>query len=507
MDLARPLLLVALAALGGCRITLDDPGSDPPGAQLYYPTGVTVDLTEPLLFVSNGNSDLRYGGGTLQIVDLQLLHETLDRVRATGVGDDECRIDPLDPGLVNCAPARFILGASTIKLGNFAGDIILRDLGNDRRRLFVNVRGDPSITWIDADVNAARRRSAEARLLDCFDAPAPPRGYDAANNSPPPDGCAASHVLQNYLCVGQPDCDTPDERRSGQNIPTEPFGMALDEGLRPDGKPYARLLVSHLSQGRVMLVDVLAAPFAQHVSTQFFQADQQNRRGAFALAPRRSGDPDTLWYLTSSVQPLIATFRVAELGVVVPAGNFALGGAFPVGNDVRDIAFEPGGARAFFAQNNPPSLAVLDTRLRAEPPQAGLPRNDVVDRVDVCQSPSQIRIDERLVPGAGGAPPRRQTRVYVTCFTSNQVMVVDPDLARVTDIVQVGRGPNDVAFYPRSADGSGVLLDPKSGASRRFAYVSHFSEHTLGVIDVTPGSPTENRLVGRLGLPEPPPRP
>jgi YVTN family beta-propeller protein len=103
------------------------------------------------------------------------------------------------------------------------------------------------------------------------------------------------------------------------------------------------------------------------------------------------------------------------------------------------------------------------------------------------------------VPGAPGAPSRKATRVYVTCFQSNQIMVVDPDLSVVTDTILVGRGPNDLVF----SDGPSIT----GGSRPRRGFVTNFSEMTIGVIDLEPGSITENRMIARIGVPVPPPLP
>jgi YVTN family beta-propeller protein len=99
--------------------------------------------------------------------------------------------------------------------------------------------------------------------------------------------------------------------------------------------------------------------------------------------------------------------------------------------------------------------------------------------------------------------PRLQTNVYVVCFLSNQVQVVDPDAPGVLDTVLVGRGPNDVAFNFGDSDDPQA---PPAPPARR-AFVSHFAEMSVGLIDLDPGSPTLDRMVARIGKPVPPPTP
>ena len=120
------------------------------------------------------------------------------------------------------------------------------------------------------------------------------------------------------------------------------------------------------------------------------------------------------------------------------------------------------------------------------------PANQVVDVVDVCQTPSHMGVRRTTVAGAPGTPARTQSRVFVACFLSNQVMVVDPDLAEVVETILSGSGPNDIAF--NYGDG----LDQPEPAHRR-AFVSNFVESTLSVIDLEASEPASWYLVSLLG--------
>ena len=91
------------------------------------------------------------------------------------------------------------------------------------------------------------------------------------------------------------------------------------------------------------------------------------------------------------------------------------------------------------------------------------------------------------------------TRLYAVCFTTGQVAVIDPDLAIVTDTIQVSRGSNEMAFnFGLLADGvvDGVFVEP----THRRGYVSNYIDMTISVVDLDRGSPTEGRVIGRIGL-------
>ncbi len=494
---ALVFVTAAAALLGACHVTLDDPGSEPLASQMYYPASLLVDPELPYLYIANANSDVRFGGGTVMVADMARFSCAVEQTRAVADGkpdvdagrcptakDDSsvCFADYFDPQVINCDEPRFILANSTVKIGNYAGQMVLQRRDNGLRRLFVGVRGDPSVTWLDID--PARLQSGRG-ALDCYDPATLARldgqpSFDPHTDRPSPTLCDVSHLIQTYVCAGEPNCVM------GRNLlPVEPFGLALDQGTRSDGSPYAHLLVSHLAGGQVTLLDVQAGPVVQYVSSAFFVPDTAMRRGAFSLSPQYPGQYDSLWYMTSTVQPVVATFKLTDRGTLVGGTSFTTSGLFSTGLDTRKLVFEEGGQRAFLAQANPPVQMVLDTHLRTDGPAPGTNANQVVDVIDICQSPSDLvrRRDEL------GRP-----RLYSPCFLTGQVAVVDPDQPQLLDFISVGRGPSTMGFHTDNT------LNPKERA-----YVANFLESTVSVIDFDPGSPTEKRMVARLGIPVPPP--
>ena len=90
---ALALVTVAAVAVGGCDIALDVGGpcasfgsrDSPCREQIYFPNGVSVDPGGDFLYVANGNSDLRYSGGSVQAIDLRKVECALAYVQgATG---------------------------------------------------------------------------------------------------------------------------------------------------------------------------------------------------------------------------------------------------------------------------------------------------------------------------------------------------------------------------------------------------------------------------------------
>jgi DNA-binding beta-propeller fold protein YncE len=124
----------------------------------------------------------------------------------------------------------------------------------------------------------------------------------------------------------------------------------------------------------------------------------------------------------------------------------------------------------YLINRRPPTLQVFDTSLGP----TGFPRNEGIGVTDICRQASTLAV---IDTGDG-------ERAYVSCFQDGQMYVVDPrGLSSVEDIVTVGRGPYSVVAAP----------------NRKKIYVTNFLEDTVAVIDVSPTSPSYNRVVLRIG--------
>jgi hypothetical protein len=123
----------------------------------------------------------------------------------------------------------------------------------------------------------------------------------------------------------------------------------------------------------------------------------------------------------------------------------------------------------FILQRSPPSLiAFLD----------GVP----TAVLETCSSPTFL---DRFEFGMGIGP-----RLFVTCFNDGEVYVYDPAVPRLVRTFPVGRGP------------AGLVKDER----RQVIYVVGFGDNNISVVDVAPGSPTEYRVIQRIGFPRTTPR-
>jgi hypothetical protein len=489
------LALVTLAGwLAGC--TASEFGLDPPADELFYPTGLALDPREDVLYVTNGNADLRYNGGTLMALNLSRLREDLAVMRSGVVPEplagaestSTCRRSVGVPWMVECLTPRYALGGQTIKLGNFAGQIAVQRQGSDEGvRLYVPVRGEPSLTWVSAD-----RRSG-ALALNC-------------GNNGPLQRCSEAHRLVELLRVDP-----------AQPLPSEPYDAFVDDAI-------GALYLTSFSSPAVSLFDIHLVdgsfPEFADLRTQIFGLDTSNRGGTVSVAARPcrrygEGPPyafveptvdeggaclesemtdGTFVYATSHYSAEIAVMAVrgvagpcaADLGGcddpaaprdlrLVYVDRVVANVALDPASDLRGIAFRADGTRAFVVDRRPPGLIAIDTSM-----ENGVPRNRVVDVVALCPEPSLLyvrRIGE-------------MNRAYVVCFAAGTASVVDADALELVDTISLGQGPNAMAF---------ALADPE----QPLGFAANYVDNDIAVIDLLPGSPTENEVIARIGYPSP----
>ncbi|HET6283739.1 MAG TPA: hypothetical protein VFH73_22490, partial [Polyangia bacterium] len=346
-------------------------------------------------------------------------------------------------------------------------------------RLLVPVRGNSSITVVDTQVEGDPT-APEARLtLRCTDLP-------PGAAVPVTSTCDDSHQVVDFIA---PENDPPP---APIRLPEEPYALVIDP-------VYQLLYVGHLRGGAISLIDVawsatttkkpnLIAPFPN-----IFPPDGNGNRGITSLTIR-SDDPSRAVFATSRYLPraggVVPTAVDSSDGIPVQATfrNIALIGTGDTfltnlpGSEFRGIKFLPDAPRAFVLQRSPPALVGFDITPNAEGRMSATP----VDVLETCSSPTFLDMYD-----AGGTG----IRLFVTCYEGGQIYVFDPYVPRLVKVIEVGRGPAGLSFDP-------VARNPTSV----FAYSTGFGANNVSVIDLRPGSPTEYRVVQRLGFPSPVPR-
>lgn len=481
--------LPALAILiGAC--SFGESGVAPPSDRLFFPAGVAVDPDGAWLYVVNSNSDLRFNAGTVAALDLRKAAE--DRASTTWSscprntyvpGRDEvparfCCRNFVDARTIDCDERGYVDPTATVRIGSFGGTVLAQrtPAGGGVRRLFVAVRAEPSITFVDGLVGADHVRlrctTADQDNLFCDD---------------------AWRVKQ-----GGPDPLNPIK------LPEEPYGMTLDPVL-------GVLYVAHLNTatttgstpGGVSVIDTCAPhgepPRLLTVDTQVFPS--LGLQAATTVTPIAPGKPDAPLYATSRWSADVAELRLTGLaptdctradapprdtsGVdLVPGVGFYASAFSARTSDLRGLLFSADGTRAWVLNRQyensrtgdftPPALLAVDRTPGAQ----GQPVNRTTNVLEVCRGPTRMREHD-----AGRGP-----RLYVNCFEGGQIYVVDPALFEAEAIIEAGHGPAEIVFSPS---------DPT------VAYVAGFADNVVSVLDLKPGSATEYRVVQHLGFPRP----
>ncbi|HVR01810.1 MAG TPA: hypothetical protein VMT47_06745 [Polyangia bacterium] len=508
---AWAVVLVATAA-PACK--LNQQGVPPPLDRIAFPASALVDPDGRWLYVANSNSDLRYNSGTLVSVDLDAtlrdrfgageqaaptwqLCAGADRIRLDS-DPDPCCWDYLDRNILDCDERLYIPPDSTVKIGSFSAGMAFQSFqepacpassalmtySNARHdcntncpgeptlgRLFIGVRGDSSLTYVDTGSVA-----------------------DPVLGTRPAFSCSGSTASDARVCqVTQMNSDeAPGASTTPIHVPDEPYALVLDAqqdllyvgNLRGD--------TSHPQTGGISLFDVSrpsgsprAAPTFLGASAAFFNPDVNGNFGITSLTLRE----DLRQVYASSrygtnvvnvVPSLDGTCSQDHKDIVLTAGSDAFTTPL-IGAEIRGISFLPGGNRAFVLQRVPPALVGFD--VSKDPNAFGNFSSEVLE---TCAAPTFLQSYDS---GEG-------TRLYVTCFDAGQIYVFDPDVPRLIAVVNAGRGPAGLAF-PRT---------PRADRKERLAYIVGFAANDIGVLDLTPGSETQYHVVQRIGFPSLVPR-
>ncbi len=528
---AAGLAAFAAASAAGCIYT-SDAGLTPPLTSFYYPTGIAVSPGRSALYVVNSDFDLQFTGGTVQVLDLDQLRPQLttlvnafladksgaEACATIGLASNDqcldvppflCENDILNPG--PCAP---ILGdpanplvKSYATIGAFGSGLVLvtNDGGPMARgaRLFVPVRGDPSITYFDVDddrdPNNVVHPCGSDFCLDCGG-----QGSDLR--------CDGLHK------IGQ----NPYENTRDLVLPTEPIGIAAsDDGLA--------LVVAHDTVNTVSLsvnswvakpslqftlpdlpagpTDVATIPTAKYIATALATPGTSfDYQPGFLVTYRATAELDLMRYASDSgaspPRPYITRENAYSLtqnqdtrdsrGIAVDATERKACEAKCAGGDLQCLAtcLVNVPLRVFIANRAPSSLLVGEITTKLVISDGGIVTGatdavNVYDSIPLDQGPSNIALGQAL-----DMNHELKTEVFVVCFDSRFVFMYDPDARMVTGTFRTGRGPQALA------------LD--TDATHSFLFVAHFTDSYLGVIDLDMTHPTFGSMFASVGEPLPP---
>lgn len=529
---------------GGCDSANE--GLAPPRDQIFFPSGLLLDpRADPetparYLFISNGNNDLSYNSGTVLAVDLDAFFAAWS-APGTYAADPYCRDEPepgvsawphprcigevgsgtpvtapcrrlsLLPQVIECdetpfiGPRRIIDGTevgvgddSVVAIGDFATVLTSScedgASGPDRKgcdapRLWVPVRGDPSLTWVDVQGE-----------------PDQPPVFACGQGSPNPDSGDAD-----------PRCDRDHRLTHLRNDPDlaelerEPFNMIISPSQR-----YA--YVAHADGGVLSLVSLDGVDGSMGpaiVDAPELFGSPLGFGGGFGLAERPCdpalapsitlGCSRPLVYASHRYQPLLVSFtaqgvaldpddpvrscagpdevgdagkipcepRVRSQQLILPGGlDPSASSTSPV---LGDLAFaDPAGDELLVVQTGPGALLRLNTRVGNSGEPFDTPSGPPLE---LCEDPTRMRLYEE----------DGKRYALVSCFRAALIYIVDLQSFRVVDAVVAGTGPYELEI----------------DRPRRLLYVANNLESSISVIDLARDRPTRFREIARIGLQEP----
>lgn len=537
---------LALSAPAGCFAL--GMGLEPPLQQFYYPTAVVTSPGGRTLYVVNSDFDIQYTGGTVQAVDLEGVRACAGRLRDNLARGSSAENACADVGLAlndnpvivpgPCSPIRVDIPneedasppciltddpSTPEKEGAVAGPLIRSsriigafassativrnpDPGATDARLFVTVRGDPSVTYFDT-TDDERDPDADPFRLECA-----PYG---------PGDPAVGGRCGSFARVG----DSPYESSRLITLPVEPVGVAASD----DGRT---LVTVHQTTATASLVlnpwgapptlehnlaglldgpsDVTPIPTPGFVKAMAGTAEPIDYRPGFIVSYRAARNVDIVRSYDDSDSTVPRHFlqRVASFSVFTNSdGSDSRGLAIdgsdreaceaPCGDDLGCLRACVGVPLGVFVANRAPaSLLVgkLETDL-IEEEGVVTAATDVVsltDMVPLTTGPSDVVVGHAL-DGEG----RRVPRVFAVSFDSRYVVVYDPRLRRVEAAVRTGRGPQALAID--------VAEDEGGVRGHALLYVAHFTDSYIGVVDLdTRNARTYGSMFATIGQPTPP---
>lgn len=526
----RPFVALALgcslvvASLGTIGCFKPDDGREPPLERVYFPTGIVLSPDGNRLYVANSDWDLQFNAGSVQAYDAARLRERLPRhcdADADCAGGERCDLQPsADANGVERAPTHWCVDAVTsdpcaglglqtaaqrstspglcapldnadpelllgsVNVGAFATDLVYRANPAGGGRLFVPVRSDATLHWIDVAVPGGPE-------LDCGQGPS--------------GKCDGDHRRGDSLVEATID---------GDELPIEPFGIDATE----DG---TAIVVTHQTEGQVSLfvndwgrpldgprlsfvmsglprrpVVVTAIPVPEIARLDRESAARQlgyrpgfwlGYRGQSFLTLLRYYDaldaPNGVPFLETAFADAVLTTQTTDIrGMAVDdsarrACEDACAGALDCLSACADVLLD-----VFLANNEPASLLTghsTSTRRGAAPSD----RLQVSGAIALGAGPSRAAIGD-ITDESG----QRQRRVFIASFDSRTVTIYDPAARSIEARVLTGRGPAAVAIDSANAVG----------------YVAHFTDSYIGIIDLDRRHSTFGTLIRALGVPTAP---
>lgn len=543
----------SIVGLAGCFTIAD--GVPPPLDAFCYPSGLVVSPGRTTLYVTNSDLELQYSGGTVQALDLLALRKKSQQLRmalndaaaATPPRDteDTCKAYALAkndnaalyPG--PCSPvelAPFV--KKSVVIGAFASEATLAlrpdPCTNGRgARLFVPVRGDPSVTYFDVTDDREVLCGSPAMPLAPSSPCADPTACLSCGSEANDDGrCATSHLIGKDPSTSQREL----------TLPIDPYGIDADDRGEAlvvahqtqqtaslvvndwDGVPALEYYLSSLSPGPT---DIASLPIPLLVAEN---QDRIEYTPAFVVSYRSASEFTLLRFEDDSGSSPARPFLTRSLsaGVTTTASSVDSRGIAVDGTERKECeqacgtmdravclraCAENHPLGVYMANRSPAALVIgrIETKFTEGPaPNGGVQVTGAYeipsfhDSVPLAFGSS--RIERGTVIDANGKFARR---IFAVTFDSRFVFSYDPDARRVDSIIRTGRGPHAITFdygYECAAD----VKDEDCTADKKIhpyatMYIAHFTDSYVGIVDLDMRNRTTfGSIYISLGKPVPP---
>lgn len=148
------------------------------------------------------------------------------------------------------------------------------------------------------------------------------------------------------------------------------------------------------------------------------------------------------------------------------------------GEYARGMALSLDHSRLYIAYRSPNALLIVDIA----PSETGAPANALVDTIGLGGRPAQVAV----------APtgPQGKERVYVSCFGSDDIWVVDPGLRAVVDVIALKHSPYGIAAMK--------VTDSANPQGLWRLYAGLFSRHEVVAIDIDPQAASPHAVLATI---------
>jgi hypothetical protein len=454
-----------------------------------------------------------------------------------------------------CAPA---IDSSTYVrdsaiIGAFATDLQVSrvpDPGNPggflpSSRLYAPVSGNATVTWAALTPDVPGAAPSEPSSLSSF---AP---FALGCGTRTDARCDGDHA------AGDNPSDPGDTR--GLTLPGEPFGMAqsqdgtalvvtsetstdtsvLSSGLGSSEviapQPTMQFILQGVPNGGVGVAAVPHDPLGGYTRCEDVGDQQPCIRQAFLQTYRDSTELDLLRYYddygASLRRPFLEKERAYTInsnlpgtdsrGIAIDASERIACEAQPGLTAAETVACAQLPARVFIA-NRAPATIVVGTIGASSASGDGTYDPDLFQpkgNISLPIGPSKVYLAPVVMHRADGTP-FYQLELFVVCFDTDTIFVIDPEqafnlLLAPIGIITTGVGPYALAFDPFSLEDAAtnavIPPDTRPGASAgllpyRFAYVASFTQSYVQMIDLDLDAPEGGSfpIVYTLGKPTPP---